>query len=105
MLKDDFIKSIAEIGQCEDEAERREMLATLQEEAVKDYDKIDTLTSDNEALKEEREKLRDYNMKLFLRVGEQKDPDKVKENETGMKADETKKKSFDDLFDEKGAIK
>lgn len=105
MLKDEFLKLITDIGQCEDDVERRNMLATLSEEVTKDYDTLDTLTSDNETLKTEREKLRQANMELFLKVGHVKDPNKTKEDETGIKENENEKKSFNDLFNEKGDLK
>lgn len=105
MLKEEFLKQITEIGQCDDDVERRTLLATLSEEVSKDYDTIETLTTDNETLKTDREKLRQANMELFLKVGQAKDPNTVKENETGVKEKENEKKSFDDLFDEKGGIK
>lgn len=104
MEKQDFLNRISEIGTCEDDVQRRELLSALSEEASKDYDNMSTLTETNKNLSSDNEMLRQANMKLFLRVGESKDPDKVKENETGMK-EEDKKLSFDDLFDEKGGIK
>lgn len=105
MEKQEFLNRITAIGSCEDDVQRREMLASLSEDAGKDYDNLATLTETNASLTAERETLREANMKLFLRVGESKDPDTVKENETGIKKEDTKKLSFDDLFDEKGGIK
>lgn len=105
MEKQEFLQKITEIGSCEDDVVRRSMLAELSEEVGKDYDNLSTLSEDNTNLKAEREKLREANMELFLRVGETKNADTVKENETGVKAETNTKMSFTDLFDEKGGIK
>ena len=82
MEKQDFLNRISEIGTCEDDVQRRELLSALSEEASKDYDNLATLTETNTNLSNDNEMLRQANMKLFLRVGEAKDPNTVKENET-----------------------
>lgn len=105
MEKKDFLDRITEIGSCDDDVKRRELLAQLSDEASKDYDTLTALTETNETLKNDNETLRDANMKLFLRVGEEKtDAERVK-NETGVDGSKNEKRSFDDLFNEKGGIK
>lgn len=105
MEKQDFIEALTNIGTCEDDVERRELIASLQEEAEKDYDTLSALTTQNEGLVADNESLREANMKLFLRVGEQRsDSDRVRDS-TGLDDEPKEKRKFDDLFDEKGGIK
>ena len=105
MLKDEFLSRLTAIGSCDDDVERRELLSQLSEEASKDYDNLATLTETNQTLTDANEKLRDANMKLFLRVGETKDPDEKRKDETGIKEEAKTKRSFDNLFNEKGVLK
>lgn len=105
MVKEEFLKLITDIGSCDDEVERRELLAQLSEEASKDYDNMATLTETNETLMNDNETLRSANMKLFLRVGEEKNADEKRKDETGVDDKKIEKRSFDDLFNEKGEIK
>lgn len=105
MEKQEFLDRITEIGTCEDDVRRRELLASLSDEAGKDYDTITTLTESNEALQNDNETLRDANMKLFLRVGEEKTQHERKKDNTGIDEQPKEKRSFDDLFNEKGGLK
>lgn len=105
MEKKDFLDRIVEIGKCEDDVQRRDLLSKLSEEASKDYDNLKTLTESNETLTKDNETLRDANMKLFLRVGAEKEPDVRKKDETGVNDKGKEKRKFEDLFNEKGAIK
>lgn len=90
---------ISEIGTCEDEATRRELLTQLQEDATADYDRMTELESANNQLTADNESLRSANMKLFLRVGDHKAPEK------DPLEDKTEKREFKNLFNEKGGIK
>lgn len=94
---------ITEIGTCEDEATRRELLATFQEDLIKDYDEHDTIKASNEQLTKDNESLRSANMKLFLRVGEQKSEADIAKSKGADVPEE--KLEFKNLFDEKGNIK
>lgn len=105
MQKQDFLDKITEIGKCEDDATRRELLTQLSEDASKDYDEITRLTTENETLTTNNETLRDANMKLFLRVGADKSENERKKDETGVGGEDKKKREFKDLFDEKGGLK
>jgi hypothetical protein len=100
MDKAEILSRITEIGTCEDEVERRTMLATLSDDVAIVFDENATLTEANNTYKGENEKLREANMKLFLRVGEHKTPEEKPENEVPPE-----KRSFNNLFDEKGNIK
>ena len=105
MEKQDFLNRIAEIGTCTDDVQRRELLSQLSEEATKDYDNLATLTETNKTLTSDNETLRDANMKLFLRVGADKTTDEQNKDKTGVDDKEKTKRSFDDLFNEKGELK
>jgi len=105
MEKQDFLNRLAEIGTCDDDVQRRELLSQLGEEASKDYDNITTLTESNEALTNANETLREANMKMFLRMGADKTPDEESKDKTGVGGKEKEKRNFNDLFNEKGDLK
>lgn len=105
MEKQDFLNKITEIGTCENDVQRRELLSALSEEVGKDYDTLTTLTETNKTLKTENEDLLSANMKLFLRVGETKTDDERRKNETGIDDKPEEKRKFEDLFNEKGVLK
>ena len=94
---------ITEIGTCEDDVQRRELLTAFQEDLNKDSDELSTLRANNERLNNENEGLRSANMKLFLRIGDHKSPEEIAK-EKGLD-DPEKKMEFKDLFDEKGNLK
>lgn len=100
MDKVTFQSKISEIGTCEDETTRRELLAQLQEEVNGDYDRLTDLETTNSQLTSDNETLRSANMKLFLRIGDHK------AQNNGSFEDEPKdKREFKNLFNEKGGIK
>ena len=99
MDKNKIINKITEIGQCEDDATRRELLTQLQEDINTDYDHFGEIETANTNLTNDNEKLRSANMKLFLRIG---DHSTSKEDEA---EDEKPKREFKNLFNEKGQIK
>lgn len=105
MDKQEFITRMTAIGTCTDDVQRREFISALREEAESDYDRIDTLTAQNETLSNDNETLRSANMKLFLRVGSSKDEGERSKDETGIDDKPKDKRKFDDLFNEKGEIK
>jgi len=98
MDKEQLIEKIKTIGSCENDSNRLELLAQLQEEAVQDYDKLSDLEQKNVQLTSDNESLRSANMKLFLRIGEKPAPEKDPE-------DDKPKREFKNLFNEKGALK
>ena len=104
MQKQEFLDKITEIGTCEDDVKRRELLTALSEECEKDYDNISSLSETNKNLLDDNEKLRSANMQLFLRVGESKSKGEKLKDETGIEPEKETRK-FEDLFNEKGEIK
>lgn len=105
MEKQDFLNRLSEIGTCEDEVQRRELIASLQDDASKDYDNLTSLTEENSNLTTKNEELMQANMKLFLRVGESKNQDEVNKGNTGIDNKVPEKRQFKDLFNEKGGLK
>lgn len=105
MKKSEFTEKIKAIGTCEDDVQRRALLAELEEDAAKDYDDLEILGTETQTLTTANEVLRDANMKLFLRVGESKTTEQIKKDETGIETQKKDKRKFEDLFDEKGGIK
>jgi sorbitol-specific phosphotransferase system component IIA len=103
MDKESLKARITEIGTCEDEAQRRELLTALGEDVSKELEEYSVVKKSNEDLTKDNEDLRSANMKLFLRLGEHKTPEEIAKS----KGEETpeEKKDFKDLFDEKGNIK
>lgn len=104
MDKQAFLDRITAIGTCEDDVQRRELLAALSEESEKVFEAYATATEASTNLAADNEKLRAANMKLFLRVGEAKDQGEVEKGRTGLEQPKEKLK-FEDLFDEKGGLK
>lgn len=105
MDKQMFLDKLKAIGTSEDEVERRTMLSELTDEVSRVYDENSTLTESNKSYLEDNEKLRSANMQLFLRVGENKTPEQVNENTTGVKEQATEPRRFENLFNEKGGLK
>ena len=101
MDRAEYMQLITNIGTCEDETQRREMLTKLTDEAGNIFTQNEHLTEQNSSLSQQINEVQAANMKLFLQVQDQKGgsgsidkPDPPKE-----------KLKFSDLFDEKGAIK
>lgn len=112
MNKDELLQKIKEIGTIEDDAERREKLVELQDGVTHVFDDYEAAQSDIEHYKESEEKykndiqkLREKNMDLFLRVGEERDKKITQENASGIKDDEPEPRKYEDLFNEKGELK
>lgn len=108
MDKDTFLQKVKEIGTCEDSETRLTMLAELGDEVSKVYDESATKDTTIEGLNntitknnEDMEKLREANMSLFLRIGEQKPASQQQTASTGIEPEANKRK-FEDLFKEKG---
>jgi len=101
MLKEEFNQRMAEIGRCEDDVERRTLIVNLTNDAGEDYDERDLFSQRNEQLTADLDKAQKANMDLFLQVTAKREPD-----DDGGKGDPPpEKRKFEDLFDEKGAIK
>ena len=103
MTREEFMNQITAIGTCEDDVQRRSLLADLQTEASSLYDTNENLTNTNQTLTQDNEDLRSANMKLFLQIGNPEGNDGQNQNKGGQNPPE--KRSFENLFDEKGGIK
>ena len=100
MKKEEMLKFIKDIGTCQDEAQRRTLLSDFETGLSQDYDTLQQTTEQNEQYRLDMENLRQANMKLFLRVGEQnKEPDKPEATNT------FKDLKYEDLFNEQGGLK
>ncbi|MBR0369959.1 MAG: hypothetical protein IJH63_04460 [Methanobrevibacter sp.] len=105
MDKEKFNEIIKAIGTCEDEAERRTMLAELSEATSKVFDENASLTETNKSVIDDNEKLRSANQKLFLMVGADKTDQQRVEDQTGLKEETKEPRKFENLFNEKGELK
>ena len=105
MDKQGFLDKLKAIGLSEDDVERRTMLSELEDEVTRVYDENSNLTKSNQSVLEDNEKLRSANMQLFLRVGENKTPEQVNLDTTGVKDEVHEPRRFENLFDEKGELK
>ena len=97
MDKETFLSKITEIGTCEDDVRRRELLADLQNESTSLFDRNSELEASNKQYSDDNEKLRSANMKLFLQIGDHETPEYEPK-------EEPKKLEFKDLFNEKGML-
>lgn len=99
MTKDEFNAALQAIGTCEDDVQRRGLIADLAESAGADYDAHAEAVASRDQLQADNEQLRAANMKLFLKVGDHKEP-------ADKPGDEPKtKRSYKDLFNDKGGLK
>lgn len=98
MTREEFERSIQEIGALEDVVQIRDRLLTLQNNVNVDYDELTTLRNSNQDLIANNEALRSANMKLFLQVG-------AKPNATDQTDPQPNEAlTYDSLFNEKGEI-
>lgn len=104
MTREEVLDRLKQIGTIEDDVQRRELLTEVTEEVSTIYESADTVTKELETSKSEIEKLREANMKLFLKVGEVKSPEEKQKETTGLEK-EPEPRRFENLFDEKGMIK
>lgn len=104
MALKDITDKITSIGQLENIADVREKLAELTEDLTPDYNRLSELETQNATLLTEKEDLQKSNMKLFLKVQEQKTPEDVKKSNTGLDETKTDKRKFENLFNSKGDL-
>ena len=106
MDKEEILKKIREAGTVEDDVMRRDILSELEQEISLSFEESETFKTTAEQLKEDNEKLREANMKLFLRVGESKSPEEQLKDGTGIDSEpEPEPRKYEELFDEKGGLK
>jgi hypothetical protein len=99
MNKAEFTERLQAIGAEEDEVQRRDLIAQLIDEGGADYDDHAAAVAARDQALQDNEDLRAANMKLFKRVGEQREPD----IDPNKKPPE--KRSFANLFNDKGGLK
>lgn len=87
----ELIQLIQSAGTSEDDASRRSILSDIQDEVTSIYNANTDLTSSNKSLTDEVARLNDVNMKLFLKIGEDRTPDDAP-------TPPTEKRKFEDLF-------
>lgn len=112
MDRETFKNTIQEIGTCEDDSQRRIMLANLQDEVLKNYDANDTdkttIDTLNKTLEDRDKRITDLesaNLDLFKRIGiDVSEQEKLKKS-TGLEEPEENRRRFENLFDEKGGLK
>lgn len=100
--RDELLQTVTDLGTITDEAERRARLTALSDDLRELYDSHDTLTASNTQLEGDNKKLQEYNMQLFLRVG---NPDKGKPNPEPGPGKEGEGLKYENLFDDKGELK
>lgn len=99
MNKNEFTERLQAIGSEEDDAQRRELIAQLMEDAGRDYDDhAEAVTARDQAMQQVGE-LQVANKRLFLRIGAKSEPDGDPEDKPA------EKRKFSDLFNDKGGIK
>ena len=97
LSKDEFMAKIQEIGTCEDDVQRKELLTELSGSISEVYDDNDTLSKANKQYEEDNEILRKANNKLWLETTSNSEGGKPTEEEEKEEKEE-EKLSFDDLF-------
>ena len=99
MNKTEFTERLQQIGTCEDETQRREMIAQLIEDGGNDYDDHAAAVAARDQAQADNESLREANMKLFKRIGDHNNPDVDPDPKPA------EKRKFENLFNDKGGIK
>lgn len=103
MEKNDMLKKIQEIGECENTDDRLTLLTDLSDEVSKDYDRFAELSKSLTETQENLRKSQETNMNYFKRLNEQKANVEIIENQTGMKEEEPKeRKSYEDIINDLG---
>lgn len=100
MNKQEFLDRFNEIGALEDAAQMRTALAEMRDDVTAVFDSNEELTQQNQQFATDNESLRSANMRLFLQVGTQREPEPP-----APEPPKPEKMSFDALFDDKGNIK
>ena len=94
-----MLAMLTEIGTCEDDATRRQKLTELTDGVKGVFGSLATVTAEKQTLETDNKKLQEYNMQLFLRVGNPAQPAK---NNNPTPAKELK---YENLFNENGGLK
>lgn len=99
MNRAEFTERMQAIGTEEDEAQRRELIAQLIDDAGNDYDDHAAAVTARDQALQQVDDLQAANKRLFLRIGAKAEPDVP----IDPKPKETLK--YSDLFNEKGELK
>lgn len=99
MKKEEFAQSLLDLASIEDAAERRVKITELTDVANAIFDDQEKLTQANSKFEADNKKLQEYNMQLFLRVGDKKQPKEPEEQPQGEPL------KYENLFNEKGELK
>lgn len=99
MNRAEFTERMQAIGTEEDEAQRRELIAQLIDDAGNDYDDHAAAVTARDQALQQVDDLQAANKRLFLRIGAKTEPD----DPTDPKPKE--KRKYSDLFNEKGELK
>ena len=99
MTREELLQSLTDIGTIEDPAERRSKIVAISGEINSVFDSNESLTASNTKLEEDKQKLQNYNMELYLQIGGKS---KKSEDEPEEKTEDLK---YENLFDEKGELK
>lgn len=87
-----LLEKIRECGTTEDDVARRGILTDIESEVTALHNSNQTLTEQNSTLTDDINRVREENMKLFLKVSEEREP-QTKSTET-----KNEKRKFEDLF-------
>lgn len=99
LTRDELMSRLTDLGTLEDDAERRAIITELTTDLNSVYDANETLTASNKKYEADNKKLQEYNMQLFLKVGNQ-----TKKEEKIVEPEKPKRK-YEDLLNDKGEIK
>lgn len=99
MEKEELLQRLDEIGTCEDDVQRRTLLTEVRDSVSEVFDSNASLVEQNSTLTTDNERIKGENMKLYLRVTEKSEPDKPPHVE-----EPKEKRSFNNLFNEKGGL-
>ena len=100
LTKEELMSKLTDIGTLENDAERRAIITEITNDLTSVYDANETLTASNAKYEADNKKLQEYNMQLFLKVGNQ-----TKKEEKIMEPEVKTKLKYEDLLNEKGEIK
>lgn len=99
MNRNEFTERLQAIGTEEDEAQRRELIAQLMDDAGNDYDDHAAAVTARDQALQQVEDLQAANKRLFLRIGAKTEPDVDPDPKP------TEKRKYSNLYNEKGGLK
>lgn len=88
----ELMNKLTEVGTTEDDVTRRSLLTEIETEVTELHNSNTTLTEQNSTLTDDIQRVREENMKLFLKVSEEREPQNKPE-------EPKEKRRFEDLFE------